>query len=452
MSAPTILFITSTQSIGFSPSGKGGKLTVLPADASGDLGLSIEALLAAMPGKPKQVYVLTTEVWSQAVTVESRSLRRIDKAQIPQMLAFEAESFSGIAAGTARTAIEALQSGPLETTFWVSQLDANRFAQAADAVAFNGGRLLGVLHPAGLPMPLHAASSDWTRLELWDDATVVVSRRGRSSPQRRFLTEPDVPIATAGAARDFLVRSEADPGGTVELLSQSMAGLDADADLLQASPEVIDLSDQANATAFLAAWSKTLRKPKNVPVLLPVRRPASAQTKRTLSLAATAAAVVGISAHYHLSAYWNENRAAELEAQISELQRPIDQFQDQRNRLSEVEDELAATRDKVAELETQIIRYRGQLGIHRTRMATLLRTLAESRPRDLVLSQVQSDGNEIRVIGRSVRPDTIIQFATEMAERLEPMNLSLRVPRREALLVTPDGGPYEFEYVISDGA
>src|SRR6056297_409174 len=115
MSAPTILFITSTQSIGFSPSGKGGRLTVLPADASGDLGLSLEALLAAMPGKAKQVYVLTTEVWSQAVTVESRSLRRIDKAQIPQMLAFEAESFSGIPATSARTAIERLDSGPLET-------------------------------------------------------------------------------------------------------------------------------------------------------------------------------------------------------------------------------------------------------------------------------------------------------------------------------------------------
>lgn len=461
MASPTILYITSTQAVGFSP-GKSGRLTVLPADASGDIGLSIEALLAAMPGRPKQIYVLTTEVWSQAVTVESRSFRRIDKSQIPQMLAFEAESFSGISASSARTSIALLDAGPLETTYWVSQIDSTRFAQAADAVAFNGGKLMGLAHPAGLPSPLVASSADWSRLEQWDDAMLVISRPVRSPITRRFLSEPETPIRSSAAARDFLSRSNVDAGSVVELLRQTGA---AEGDLLSdiaadgalvgsaapRSSDVIDLGHQDGLETFLAAWSKELRKPKNLPVILPVRPRASAQTKRTLGLAATAAAVLGIVAHHRLTSYQNESRVASLQTEIAELRQPIDQFASQQKQLADVEKELADTTDKVTRLQTQVVRYQGQLGIHRSRMARLLRTFGESRPRDLILSGVESDGNEIRVTGRSVQPESIIEFARSMGKRLEPMNLSLRVPRREALLATAEGGPYEFEYIITDG-
>ena len=445
MASPSVLFITSTQAVGYSPRG-GGHVTVLASDASGDIGLSIEALLAAMPGRQKQIYVLTTEVWTQAVTVESRSLRRIDKSQVPQMLAFEAESFSGIPASSARTAILPLDAGPLETTYWVAQIDSTRFAQAADAVAFNGGKLLGILHPAGLPSPITTAKGDWTRLEQWDDANVVVSGHGRSSIHRKFISEAEQEVDTPAAARVFLSRSGVQCGPIVELLTQqSVNGI-------QEGGHVVDMSNESDLLSFLSAWSRELRKPKTLPVVVPVRTRASAQTKRTLGLAATAAAVIGIAAHHRLTTTHDELRVKSLQTEITELQQPIDQFTAQQKQLSELEKALADTQDKAERLQTQVVRYQGQLGIHRSRMARLLRTLGDSRPRDLMLSRVQSDGDQIRVVGRSVRPEAIIEFATAMAKQLESMNLTIRVPRREALLVTADGGPYEFEYVISDGA
>ncbi|MEZ6087110.1 MAG: hypothetical protein R3C05_03570 [Pirellulaceae bacterium] len=451
MAAPSVLLITSTQAVGYSP-GKGGRLTVLPADAAGDIGLSAEALLAAMPGHQKQVYVLTTEVWSQAVTVESRSLRRIDKAQVPQMLAYEAETYSGLPAGSARTAIQLLEAGPLETTYWVSQIDSLRFAQAADAIAFNGGKLLGVLHPAGLPDPITMAKGEWTRLEQWDDAMVVVSRKGRSGVERRFLSEVDEAIESPAAARDFLNRSNVDTGAYVELLRQSAT---ISAETLRSDEEFvdsIDLTNEHDLKTFLAAWSRALRSPKELPVVVPVRTGASAQTKRTLALAALAAVIVGIAAHHRLSTSYNESRVETLKTQIAELQAPIEAFAAQQKQISNVETEVIETQDQIAQLQSRLLRYQGQLGVHRSRMAEFLRTLGEFRPRDLMLSEVQSDGGELRVIGRSVRPEAIIEFATAIAKQLEPLNLSVRVPRREALLVTADGGPYEFEYIISDGA
>ena len=452
MPSPSILFITSTQAVGYS-SAKGGRITVLPADAAGDIGLSIEALLAAMPGRQKQVYVLTTEVWSQAVTVESRSLRRIDKSQIPQMLAYEAETYSGIPASSARTAIHSLEAGPLETTYWVSQIDSVRFAQAADAVAFNGGKLLGVLHPAGLHEPITTGKGDWTRLEQWDDASVVVSRQGRSKIERRFLSETEQTIDSPAAARDYLNRLDIRTGAFVELLQQSARPALREAYASEGDiNHSVDLSDEHDLRTFLAAWSRALRSPKALPVVVPVRTGASAQTKRTLALAALAAALVGILAHHRLTAAYHQSRVTALETQIAELQGPIDAFAAQQKQLGELETDLTETKNQLALLQTRMLRYQGQLGIHRTRMATLLRTLGDSRPRDLMLSGVQSDNGELRVIGRSVRPEAIIEFATTIAKQLEPLNLSVRVPRREALLVTADGGPYEFEYVIRDGA
>jgi len=443
--SPSVLLITSTQSHGYSPGGKGGRLTVLPSDASGDIGLSIEALLAAMPGRQKQIYVLTTEVWSQAVTVESRSLRRIDKSQIPQMLAFEAESFSGIPASSARTAIHPLDAGPLETTYWVSQIDSTRFAQAADAVAFHGGKLLGLIHPAGLPAPLTISKGDWTRLEQWDDANVVVSGHSRSSIQRKFIDDVEQKVNTPASARDFLTRMGIECGAIVEILNQQSP------DAVESEPHIVDMTNEGDLLAFLSAWSRELRKPKSLPVIRPVRARASAQTKRTLGLVATAAAVIGIAAHHHLTTTHNGSRVQSLQTEITERQQPIDQFTTQQKQLQELETTLADTRSKATELQTQVVRYLGQLGIHRSRIARLLRSLGESRPRDLILSGVESDGDEIRVVGRSVRPEAIIDFASKMAKQLEPMNLAIRIPRREALLVTADGGPYEFEYIISDG-
>jgi len=452
MPAPSVLLITSTQAVGYSPA-KGGRVTVLPADAAGDIGLSIEALLAAMPGRQKQVYVLTTEVWSQAVTVESRSLRRIDKSQVPQMLAYEAETYSGIPASSARTAIQLLETGPLETTYWVSQIDSVRFAQAADAVAFNGGKLLGVLHPAGLHEPITTGKGDWTRLEQWDDASVVVSRQGRSKSERRFLSEIEQAIDTPAAARDYLNRLDIPTGAFVELLHQSAKPASREA--YGAEGEVshaVDLADEHDLRTFLSAWSRALRSPKTLPVVVPVRTGASPQTKRTLALAAVAAVLVGIVAHHRLTAAYHASRAKALESQITELQGPIDAFAAQQKQLGELGNEVTQAQEQLAVLQTRMLRYQGQLGIHRARMAALLRTLGDSRPRDLMLSGVQSDDGELRVVGRSVRPEAIIEFATTIAKQLEPLNLSVRVPRREALLVTADGGPYEFEYIIRDGA
>lgn len=440
----SILYITASRAVGYSPS-RGGRITVLPADPTGDIGLSIEALLAAMPGRHKHVYVLTTEVWSQAVTVESRSLRRIEKSQIPQLLAFEVEGFSGVSTASARTASQPLDAGPIETTYWVSQIDSARFAQAADAVAFNGGKLLGILHPAGLPAPLTVGKSEWTRLEQWDDMSVVVSRSGRETTQQRFLEDVDGIVDSSAAARELLNRLQIEPNASVELLKQS------EIESTTAAENVLDLSREADLAIFLGAWSKTLQKRTAVPVILPVRARASAKTRRSLALAATAATVVAIAGFDYISKNRDRARVRELSQQVETLKRPIDSYSAVQTQMSETRQKIQEREETLEELDTEVSRYRGQLAIHRERMAALLKTLGENRPSDLMINRVENEGDSIRIVGRSVSAEAVTNFATLLATQLEEMNLSIRVPRREALLVTAEGGPYEFEYIISDG-
>ncbi|MEM9826514.1 MAG: hypothetical protein AAF958_07985 [Planctomycetota bacterium] len=517
MSSPSVLLITSNRAIGYSPSRKGTPVTSIPADASGDIGLSIEALLAAMPGRQRQVFVLTTEVWSQAVAVESRSLRRIEKSQIGQMLAFEAESFSGIPASSARTAFDVLNVGPLETTYWISQIDATRFAQAADAIAFNGGKLLGIGHPCGLPSPLRPSRGDWTRLECWDDFTVVVSKEGRSAITRRFVGEMSVVPPTSAAARQTLESIGVTPQSFVEVLDATSDALSSAAEEFPPAPvesgqpasvqagggqaaggegaairfdsatdtaadfgqdaanaelatsvgvatsvgevtaslsvdqDVASLGNPADLEAFLDAWSRSLKRSKSAPVITPVRPRASAQTRRQLVLAGLAASVVGVAAHYNYDRVVSTKRVSELAQQVQELQVPIEQFNAKEKELRDLDAEIKATTAKRDDLEIQVARYRGQLGIHRSRMAKVLNVLSKQTPEDLMIFGVRSDGENLRVTGRSLRSDPIIRFAQSIAEELATMNLSIAVPRREALLYTSEGGPFEFEYLISDG-
>lgn len=481
MTSPSILFITSTRAIGYSP--KTGRVTTLPADASGDIGLSIEALLATMPGRQRQVYVVTTEVWSQPVSVENRSLRRIERSQIAQMLAFEAESFSGIPASSARTSTERISSTPLETNFWVSQIDSTRFAQAVDAIAYHGGKLLGVAHPCGLPLPIRGTRGDWTRLEVWDDFALIVSKEGRGPLIRQFLVDrPDVPESTV-AAREIIEAGGIEPQPFVEVLDatsdtllegtllaesggQAIAAIESSSsssgiaigaseeDALSPATSDQDIASLGNSTdlqALLAGWSRTLKRPKSIPVIVPVRQGASPQTRRQIILGAAAASIVGIALHYHFSRMLDSALVGSLQQEIQELQVPINQFQSQQKELRDLEQSLVDTSEKLGNLQIQVAKYRGQLGIHRSRMAQVLRTLGEERPAELLLSAVENDDNGLKITGRSLRPELIINFAQAMAQRLEPLNLSISVPRREGLLITADGGPFEFEYLITDG-
>ncbi|MEL6895792.1 MAG: hypothetical protein AAFP90_06810, partial [Planctomycetota bacterium] len=147
----------------------------------------------------------------------------------------------------------------------------------------------------------------------------------------------------------------------------------------------------------------------------------------------------------------NDARVTSIRDEITSLQQPIDQFSQVQQQVKDVESTLATRSTELSDLQSQLVRYQGQVGIHRSRMPALLKAISELSPTDLALLRIETKSDEIRLLGRSVRSESISRFASSLSVRLAPLNLSLSVPRREALLRTANGGPYEFEFVLKDG-
>ena len=470
-SAPTIFYLTDHISAAYFPQGRSGTFISQPPTSGTDLGMRVETLLAALPGTAKQVYVVTTEVWSQSLSMESRAVRRIEKEQLPQMLAFEAQALSGLGVQQARTATKMLQAKPQETDFWISQLDASLYLQLAEAVSYLGGRLQGVLHPAGLPRPLAttAQTAAWCRLEVWDDASLLVTGGRRKAPSYFFLGEqPAEPLDAEHLQALLAAHSLDDSTADIEAFEiQYETTSDfwkADANDWQQE----DLSDESDSTSpvatrralvskydlgteadlqqLLEGWSVALARDPGVPVLRPLRHGRSQQDSRTIIIGLAAAALVFIVGHYLWSGYANRQQVEMLTGQVKSLQLPIQQYDASKKSLKSLETKLAQAQAHRDRLQNQLDRYSDNVDVHRSRLVELLQLISAHRPADLVIRQVECDGNTIRITGRSLGTDSANALARNLAVELRKWNLTLEVPRTE--FISP--GPYEFEYVIRD--
>lgn len=450
MARPSIVFVGSTIAAGYTP-GMRGDLAVQPLDASGDLAASVESVLAIMPARSKGIYVLTTDIWSQAVGLETRLLRRVEKKKVPQLVSYEAQALSGMPSQQARTAVALLEAQPLETLHWALQMETSRYNQLAEAVAFSGCRLLGVCHPAGLPASLCRRKGPWGRLEVWNDVTMAVWDNGRGKVSHRFLDESPEQLSSLAQAGQWL----ADAGGPTEVPMEVIYEESLPAAFthdLGTDPAVLSLQDRAHLHSLLELWGFALGWSPQVPCIGPVRQPTSAQTKRKLAIVVTSALTAALLAHYNARSDWYDTQSLSLQQEIADLEAPLTAFQTGQKQLAADEKKLARVAQQVTDLQSKIARYENHVRIHRSRMKRLLQLLAGCCPEEMMIRQITGESDAIRIVGRSVTSQPISQMAQRLAGELEPLHLSLEVPRVEALLQQVDGGPYEFEFVVRDSS
>ena len=440
MAQPTLIYLSDAKIA----ASYGSHFVARAAEPDGDIGRSIEALLASLPARSKNVYVLSTDVWSQPIPIESRTARRIDARQISQALAFEAQELSGLAVNESRTAAKLLVSGPIETFYWVSQIESDLYSQAADAIHINGGRLAGIQHPAGLPRPLNDQGKNWTRLEVWQGLEFMRSGDQRGNADCHFPAQPfAIPIDPQEAV-DAELGAGTSSEQSVEVFFESRA-------IAENSPgiEAVVLDDDAALERFLKQWAKSLKQ-DTVPMIRPLRQPASPEAKRKVALLMCVAAIVVVALHFNLSRFVLRRQVSDLREAVTSLREPITEYNSAKKKISETEKKLGEAREERDKLKQQFTTYKTQIGTHRGRVLALLKTLSDRRPYDLIIRNLTCDGNRIRVKGRSVSAQSAARFGQVLAEELRQWNLSVEIPQMEALVRKPDGSPYEFEYVIRD--
>src|SRR5437763_1046921 len=140
-----------------------------------DLTSVIESALLQAPGVGRRVWLLSTDLWTQTLTLPGLKMAGLNAEQQASALNFEAEGMSGQPAFDSVVGYTTQPAEGQETGYWLVQSPSSTLPQIEEAIERAGGRLAGVAHPAGLPMPLDGKTvKSWQRVELWPDALVCL--------------------------------------------------------------------------------------------------------------------------------------------------------------------------------------------------------------------------------------------------------------------------------------
>jgi hypothetical protein len=115
---------------------------------------AVEAALLQAPGVGRRVWVLSTDLWTQTLSMPGVKMAGLSPEQQAGALAFEAEGLSGQAAHDSVVGYVTRPAEGNEVGYWLVQAPAADLARIEAAVHRAGGRLAGLAHPAGLDRPL----------------------------------------------------------------------------------------------------------------------------------------------------------------------------------------------------------------------------------------------------------------------------------------------------------
>lgn len=371
---------------------------------------------AARLGGPlaRATWVLSDELVTADVTLPRATVERLPAAELARALGFEVQSVTGWAPLEAAIGWRAVPDAGPDVAVHVVEAARDDVAAVAAAVERLGGRLAGLVHPAGLPAPLDpAVPPPWRRVETWRDGVVTVEDAG-DGPRRR-------------------ARADATAPGHVEAL---LAAPGRDDDL--GADRVRRLEAPDDARAFLVAWAATLgERAAAVAVVPPPARPVPAGARAGLAAAlALAVGGAGVAHHGHVV-----GETARLAAARAEAVAPADALARARRDLKGREHELEGLRRDEAEATATA----AALARARTRLSTALLALADGCPADARIDALDVGLHRVVVEGHAVEAASVDCLASAVAEVVEKDGLPVAPPVRTFDASVGRAGAYRFE-------
>jgi hypothetical protein len=211
------------------------------------------------------------------------------------------------------------------------------------------------------------------------------------------------------------------------------------------SPEFDGLRDWASA------WGAALAERPDVPVLTPPAPPMSARTKRFITSGAAAAALLVCVAHYQITAWMNSSATAALNAPIAQLTGPTQLANVLRKSNGDQAKSLATITEKNQALTVELATFSKAASSQRQRMPELLAALSDACEPSVLVHKIENKGGEMKVFGRCLDTRQANRVVESLARRLAPLGLSISPPDKTATYKLRDGGPHEFEFIITDG-
>jgi cell division protein FtsB len=396
----------------------------------------IVAFVAAEAGKMR---TFGRNVWvlCDGLSIHSLSLPTVQTAGVAddlliQALLFELEAATGFPTVGRDLAFALVGSEDDMNQYWVSLAPQDTFKQVQAAVGKAGGRLSGLLHPGGLPLPLSDGSGDWWRLEYWPETVLGLSGAGEK----------------ADAVQTFQPRAQRDlerwrktlpAGARVEQLG-SGAVQEMEAEIAHAR-----LDDEGDLTRWLGAWAMLLTA-ADAPAV-PVFRPKAHPYREYFFMGGVAAAALVICIS-HLG--WFSVRANRAQVQLEVLKKTEAEIKTLRDAIKKKQDEHDKLRKEVAMLEGSQASLPAVVSALRRRPAVLLKALSEYRTEGIVIDEIATDQGEIMVRGIALRPSEANHLASLLHDRLQFSGWDVAPSLSNDLKALPEGGPWGFEIKLRD--
>ncbi len=416
--------------------------------AADDLPSLVEAALRLSRTRPGNVWILSSELWTQVLSLPADSFSGLKQEEITRALGFEAEPFSGINALEAAAAqVQLPDEGP-QRAFWLTEVSVVQLQQIEEIVEQSGGRLLGMAHPGGLPRPLclpRDKQETWQRVELWPGAIICIeggaNRRStvsvRNSDPKPGRWEADVEAWRA--SRPAVAATESLHGASGVALDELPA------------ENRLSLEERAATEAFLTAWADALGGGSlAVPLVTLPKPPMSTSTRRAITVAAALTALAAcIAMQLGVNAYLNRRSA-----ETARLRKPVQQLaqiKSEGDKLQKQKTELSAT---CKTLQDDLDHYQQVRRAQQQRLASLLGVLARRSPEQAVIRKIDGTQDEIVLHGMCLEllsPDALAGgLAKDLAEALGPQGWQVQLPSKHSQEMLAAGGPWEFEIHIED--
>ena len=413
-----------------------------------DLPSLVEAALRLGRARTGNVWILSSELWTQVLSLPSESLAGLKGDELGRALGFEAEPFSGINALEAAAGQVPLPGEGAQRAFWLTEIAASQLQQIEEIVRQAGGRLSGMSHPGGLPRPLCLPPDKqeaWQRVELWPGAVICVEGgTGRRSTVAVRNSDPKPGHWEADVEQWRTSRPAV--AATESLHGSSGVALDELPVENRLSLEEADAGRQ-----FLTAWAEALAEGDlAAPLVTLPKPPMSAATRRAIAVAAAVAAlVVCIAGQLLLSAFLSR-RIAETQR----LRKPAQQLAELKSEEGKYQKRKAELSDACKKLQSDLDHYQQVRFAQQRRLASLLGVLARRSPAETVIRKIDGDQDAIVLHGLCLElqsPDALAGgLANDLAEALGPQGWQVQLPSKHSQETLAAGGPWEFEIRIED--
>jgi len=418
-------------------------LVVQPRPDLPDLGALVEAGLWLGPKPARQVWVLSSDLWTQSLVLPAGRTAGMSDSDLASALNFEAEGLSGQAAFESVVAHVPQGASASEKVWWIVQARATDRAAIEEAVRRAGSRLSGIAHPGGVPRPLTAGpvnNSAWMRAELWPDTVVYLE--GQPNGNAAVHVVNSAPQLGQWQAEWIQKRKAAAANTREELLVdvgvQPPAASDGQA--------LVRLDNENALRTWLTAWATVLDgKTIAVPMIRAPRRPMSVGQRRGLAVAFAVLTAVVCAAH----STWLNARLADAQASLRAANAPAQKLATLQKQLKEFQSKSDQNKALQEKLSLQIAHF----DLQRQRLAHLFTCFCEHCPEHLFVEKIENHAGEPRVFGVCWEPELADQFASKLAQVLPDCGWTVETPKKTTQDLVPGGGPCKFEiqFRVFDG-